>query len=223
MPTETRIVAPSFPQNRVRFADGSQHEVPTGWALLEPGDATLTKRVKGAGPTWTVKTKKGRRMFSLGIWAPAETIERERAALVAERETPAYQKRLAAGRKRAAAKEVEYGVEFEEAIMRFLRFADRYRALADQMSKAIAAHATPVGSGTVARTKRISVEERAEAATIAWMRHALSNYDNMKIARVKGERRRVRAEINAGSRKLLDAYRAGRDVPASRSIERAFS
>jgi len=40
-------------------------------------------------------------------------------------------------------------------------------------------HATPVGSGTVARTKRIPVEQRAEAAVIARMRHQTTGHDSM--------------------------------------------
>ena len=30
-----------------------------GWALLPPGDAGLTRRVKAAGPAWTVVERKG--------------------------------------------------------------------------------------------------------------------------------------------------------------------
>ena len=77
------------------------------------------------------------------------------------------------------------------------------------MGQAIATHATPVGSGTVARTKRISVERRAEAAVIAWMRHQTTAYDNMHIPRVKGKRREVRRMLAERSRKLLDRYRSG--------------
>jgi len=49
---------------------------------------------------------------------------------------------------------------------------------------AVSQHATPVGSGTVARTERIPIQQRAESAVIAWMRHQTTAYDNMKIARV---------------------------------------
>jgi hypothetical protein len=42
---------------------------------------------------------------------------------------------------------------------------------------------------TLARTKRISVEQRAEAAVIAWMRHKTTGYDGMVIPRVRGKRR----------------------------------
>ena len=75
-------------------------------------------------------------------------------------------------------------------------------------------HATPVGSGTVARTTRIPVEQRAEAAVIAWMRHRTTAYDRMVIPTVKGKRREVRRLLAGQCVALLDAYRAGRDVDA---------
>src|SRR5262249_27770921 len=78
-------------------------------------------------------------------------------------------------------------------------------------ARLVAAHATPVGSGTVARTKRISVAERAEAALIAWMRHQTTAYDRLVIPRVKGKRREVRRELAQISRAVLDTHR--RDVP----------
>jgi len=73
----------------------------------------------------------------------------------------------------------------------------------------IADHATPVGSGTVARTKRIPVEQRAEAAVIAWMRHQTTAYDSMTIPRVKGKRREVRRMLAQRSKELLVRYRRG--------------
>ena len=77
------------------------------------------------------------------------------------------------------------------------------------MAKQIAEHATPVGSGTVARTKRISIEQRAEAATIAWMRHQTTAYDDMVIPRIKGQRREVRKQLAKRSKQLLNDYRNG--------------
>lgn len=73
-------------------------------------------------------------------------------------------------------------------------------------------HATPVGSGTVARTKRIPVEQRAEAAVIAWMRHSTTGYDGMAIPRVRGKRREVRRILAQRSKELLDRYRRGEPV-----------
>ena len=84
-------------------------------------------------------------------------------------------------------------------------------------------HATPVGSGTVARTERIPVEERAEAAVIAWMRHQTTAYDDMSIARIKGERRRVRRMLAERSKSLLDAYRRSAAAPAACPLRRALS
>jgi hypothetical protein len=101
--------------------------------------------------------------------------------------------------------------EFADAVLAFLRFSKEWQPLAVHLAKRIAAHATPVGSGTVARTKRISVEERAEAAVIAWMRHRTTAYDSMQIARIKGERRAVRRALAEVSRAVLDLHR--RDVP----------
>ena len=60
---------------------------PANWELLSPGDAALTRRVKAAGPTWTIQEKKGRKTFSRGVWAPAERIAAIRADLEAERLT----------------------------------------------------------------------------------------------------------------------------------------
>jgi len=50
-------------------------------------------------------------------------------------------------------------------------------------------HVTPVGSGNVARTERILISKRAEAAVIAWMRHQTTACDQMAIPRIKDKRR----------------------------------
>jgi hypothetical protein len=97
----------------------------------------------------------------------------------------------------------------------FLSFHPRHRDLAVRLARAVADHATPIGSGTVARTKRISVEERAAAAVIAWMRHQTTAYDSMKIPRIAGKRREVRRMLAARSNQLLDRYR--QDIPAPTS------
>jgi Uncharacterized conserved protein (DUF2293) len=100
-----------------------------------------------------------------------------------------------------------YVVSFEVEILSFLRFAPRFEALARTVARQVTEHATPVGSGTVARTKRIPIERRAESAVIAWMRHQTTAYDQMKIARIKGERREVRRELATISRAVLDLHR----------------
>ena len=71
----TRIVSPTHDPRRLRAEDGTLLTPPPGWALLPPGDAGLTRRVKAAGPSWTVVEKRGRKKFSRGVWAPAAHIE----------------------------------------------------------------------------------------------------------------------------------------------------
>lgn len=208
---DSLTVAPTSDPRRVRAPDGSLLTPPPGWALLPPGDAGLTRRVKAAGPTWTVVEKKGRKTFSHGIWAPEAHISAARAALEAERATPAYARRRASDQARREREQAEYEVDFANAVLRFLAFAPAFSAHAKRLAVVVTAHAAPVGSGTVARTERIPLERRAEAAVIAWLRHQTTGYDDMRIARIKGARREVRRELAEVSRALLDAHR--RDVP----------
>jgi hypothetical protein len=212
MPTRTRDVSPGSHERQVKTADGETLDVPAGWSLLPPGDAALSRRVKSEGPSWCVKEKRGRKIFSRGIWAPRERIDRIRAELEVERARPDYQRKLDAGRERRAKAEQVYAGDFEAAVLHFLHFHERHLAAARRMAKAIAAHAVPVGSGTVARTQRIPIERRAEAAVIAWMRHQTTGYDDMQVPRVKGMRREVRRMLAQRSRELLGSYREGRLV-----------
>lgn len=198
--------------------------MPSDWALLPPGDAALTRRVKQAGPTWSVHETRGRKRFSRGVWAPASRIAALRAELEVERAKPQYNARLEADRKRRAVQQDRYADEFELAIVTFLAFAPRHAELARRLAAAIAAHAVPVGSGTVARTKSIPIERRAEAATIAWLRHQTTGYDSMKIPRVAGMRREVRRMLAERSRELLARYRRGEGIDRDRCpIARALA
>ncbi len=215
MPHETRIVAPGPNARTVRTAAGLILEAPRDWELLPPGDAGLTRRVKAGGPTWTVQEKRGRKTFSQGVWAPSDRIAAIRADLEAERATESYAKRRVADAKRRETKQSEYVEDFHAAVVQFLAFAPSYSELADRLALAVTTHATPVGSGTVARTARIPIEQRAESAVIAWMRHQTTGYDDMHIARIKGERREVRRQLAEQSRRLLAAYRSGQPTNAA--------
>lgn len=195
--------------NTVRDTEGRILPVPVGWVLLPPGDATLTRRVKAAGDHWVVQEKKGRKVFSRGVWAPAMTIERIRGELDAERSTESYAKRKEAGVRRREKAQAEYVEDFTEAVLRFLAFHPGHSDLARLLAQAVADHATPVGSGTVARTTRIPLEQRAEAAVIAWMRHQTTAYDSMAIPRVKGRRCEIRRMLAQRSTELLTRYRLG--------------
>jgi len=198
--------------NTVHAVDGKVLTVPEGWELLPPGDAALTRRVKAAGEHWIVAEKKGRRVFSRGIWTSAATIEQIRADLEAERSTESYAKKNESAAKRRNKAQTTYVAEFSEAVVAFLAFHDKHADLAQCLSRVVADHATPVGSDTVARTKRIPVEQRAEAAVIAWMRHQTTDYDDMVIQRVKGKRREVRRMLAQRSNELLGRYRRGESV-----------
>src|SRR5208283_697587 len=95
-----------------------------------PGDATLTRRVKAAGPTWTVQEKRGRKVFSRGIWAPAAVVEQVRAELAAERSTPGYAKKQAAATRRRDHQQTEYVQDFHQAVLTFLAFHPRHATTA---------------------------------------------------------------------------------------------
>ncbi|RYZ03962.1 MAG: DUF2293 domain-containing protein [Myxococcales bacterium] len=204
---EALVLAPTSEPTVFLAPDGSKKTAPVGWGCLPPGDAGLTRRVKSLGPSWAIIEKRGRKAFSKGLWAPRENIEAARTALEAERGTAAYAKKRASATARRDEKQASYVVSFEVEVLGFLRFAPRFEALARSVAKQVTVHATPVGSGTVARTERISIERRAESAVIAWMRHQTTAYDSMKIARVKGERRAVRRQLAEISRAVLDLHR----------------
>ncbi|MCG8471932.1 MAG: DUF2293 domain-containing protein [Desulfobacterales bacterium] len=212
MQSEARVVKPGKKEREVITEEGETLTVPDSWALLAPGDAALTRRVKQAGPHFQVQEKRGRKRFSRGVWAPLDAIEREKAKREAEKEDPSYQKRLEAGRRRRQKEEERYRLSFCEAVVHRLAFHPSHEALAKRLAHTITRYAIPVGSGTVARTRRISLEERADAAIIAWMRHHTTNYDNLKVARIKGERRRVRRQLAGESVALLKRYRQGERV-----------
>jgi len=217
------IVAPGPTLNTVRAADGTVLTVPAGWVLLPPGDAALTRRVKLAGEHWVVQEKQGRRLFSRGVWAPAATIDRIRVELAAERSTAGFAKRQESDARRREQAQAEYVEDFTAAVLSFLAFHPRHAELARQLARRVTDHATPVGSGTVARTKRIPIERRAEAAVIAWLRHQTTGYEGMTIPRVKGQRREVRRKLAQRSNELLHRYRQGVPVTDDCPLQQALS
>jgi hypothetical protein len=216
------IYRPGPSPNTVRADNGQVLTVPDGWVLLPPGDAALTRRVKAAGDHWVVQEKKGRKVFSRGVWAPAVTIDRIRAELEAERSTESYAKRKVAAARRRENAQAEYVEDFFGAVVAFLDFHPDHAELAERLARAVTDHTTPVGSGTVARTKRIPVEQRAEAAVIAWMRHQTTGYDGMVIPRVKGKRREVRRMLAQRSKELLSQYRQGEAISEDCPLRRAL-
>jgi hypothetical protein len=220
MPDRNREVAPGPRAGTVRADSGEVLVVPAGWVLLPPGDPALTRRAKKSGVCWTVREKRGRRTISLGLYLEQSRIEPLRSELALERAAPAYERKLSRAREQRVVEQSQYEHDFLGAVMHFLSFAPVYVPLAESLARAITEHAVPVGSGTVARTKRIPIGRRAEAATIAWLRHATTGYDNMQIPRIKGARREVRRLLAERSRELLAKYRRGELISAERCLLR---
>lgn len=223
MPDQTRDVSPTNDPRRVKTADGRVLKVPDDWELLPPGDAGLTRKLKSLGPTWTVKVRRRRRLESRGVWAPAHHIDEAHRQVEARRADPAYAKKQASAAKSRDRKQAAYVEDFEREVKSFLAFHPTHSATEAALAHAVSTHATPVGSGTVARTSRIPIEQRAEAAVIAWLRHQTTAYDHMKIARVKGRRREVRRMLADASRQLLAGYRAGDAPPKGCPLQAALS
>ena len=209
-------------KENVFLRDGEEFTPPADYTFVPAGDGLLTRRLKALGEYFVVVHKRKNRIEALGIWTKSAWVDSTKRRLGNERATPAYQQRLAQSRKRREAQQDAYVVQFRLAVVKFLNFAPRYKELAWTLADAVTDQAVPVGSGTVARTERIPLEERAEAAVIAWMRHQTTAYDNMSIARIKGERRMVRRMLAERSRHLLDRYRAGLDPEENCPLAKAL-
>lgn len=199
-------------RHNVFLKDGKETKPPAGWIFVPAGDPGLTRRLKATGEYWVLVHRRKNRVESLGLWTDGARVPGIRSRLEAERSSAAYQQKLEAARKAREARQDAYVIQFRQAIVDFLAFAPRYKALAWTLADAVTDQAVPVGGGTVARTERIPLSARAEAAVIAWMRHQTTAYDHMTIARIKGERREVRRRLAERSRILLSRYRAGEDV-----------
>lgn len=218
-----RTFAPGPCAKTVRTTEGEVMVIPTGWALVPSGDTVLTRRVKAAGDHWVVQKMKGPKVTSRAIWAPRETIERIRVELDAERLTASYVRKKRADvrrRERAQAIHIEC---FNEAILMFLAFRPPYADLANRLARAVTDHASSVGSGTDARTNGIPIEQRAEAAVIAWLRHQKAAYDRTSTPKVKGKQPETRQLLAGQFRELLDRYRRGnpalKECPLQKALE----
>ncbi len=222
MESNIRIVKPGAHGGLIG-PNGETLKPPTDWIFLPAGDAGVTRKVTSKGSYWRVEVKKGRRTISLGIWAQATTISQAQRDVQQIRLTDEYKNKQTYAAKRRERKQTEYETEFCLAIEDFLNFNSNHKELEKKLAKAVTIHAIPVGSGTVARTQLIPIEERATHAVIAWMRHQTTAYDNLKIARVKGVRRAVRRSLAQQSVELLANYREGRPVSESCPLQNALN
>jgi hypothetical protein len=90
-PPPTFTLGPTL--TTVRAPDGTVHTVPDGWVLVPPGDAALTRCVRLAGESWSVAQKRGRKVFSRGVWTPATTVEPSTASCPSEKWKPTHDDR----------------------------------------------------------------------------------------------------------------------------------
>jgi len=215
-------VSPRPTEGTLHSESGEKLIPPEEWAFLPAGDAAVTKRVKLKSPVWVVQVKYRNRMISKGIWAPADNILAAKQEVAAKRTAPAYANERKRELARRQAKQKAYTQEFHDQIIKFLNFHPRYEKEARLLGQIITTHATPVSSGTVARTQRIPINKRAEAAVIAWMRHKTTAYDSMKIPRVKGKRRDARRELAKKSIEVLEIYRHGQDQKEDCPLKQAL-
>ena len=218
-----RVVQPGHIKGTVLSESGVALTPPGDWAFLAAGDAAITRSVKAKGVTWVVRVRKGRREISKGIWAKEAHILASQKEIEAKRSTPEYARRREGDLARREAKQKAYVGEFCAEVVSFLNFHPRYKDEAKILGIKITAHATPVGSGTVARTERIPIAKRAEAAVIAWMRHQTTAYDSMRIARVKGRRREIRRQLAAKSVQILHCYRQGQEIAENCPLRKALA
>ena len=221
MEPEIRIENPGK-NGSLKDAKGEILFPPSTWVFLPAGDAGITRKVTSKAVFWRVEVKMGRRIISQGIWAPAMTIMQAREVVMAARLTDEYRRKRVSDIIRRDHKQVLYDAEFCTAVEDYLGFHQIYKTMEKKLAKAVTLHAIPVGSGTVARIQTIPVEERAAHAVIAWMRHETTAYDQVKIARIKGERRAVRREYAQQSVALLAIYRQGKGIPDNCPLQKAM-
>ena len=220
MESDKRIVNPG-PNGSLSGEKGEKLVPPDGWSFLPAGDAGITRKVTSKGIFWRVQVKKGRRTISKGIWAPATTIVQAQKEMRDIRSSGEYEKKRQYALNLRQKKQDEYESAFRKEVETFLNFHEIHKATEKILAKAVTAHAIPVGSGTVARTSMIPIEERAARAVIAWMRHHTTAYDNLNIARIKGERRAVRRMLAERSVALLAKYRQNTPIAGKCPIQKA--
>jgi hypothetical protein len=203
---------PTMRPRAFRTNEGKEVIIPDDWVFVPAGDPGLTRRLKTSGLCYIEVRKRKNRIESVGLWTQKDRIESIKAKLDEDRATLEYVKKLEAARQKRAQEQQEYVEKFQDEVFNFLNFHAKYTNIALKLAWAVTKHATPVGSNTVARTQTIPIEQRAESAVIAWMRHQTTNYDALGPMRVKGMRFEVRRSLAKDSREILDNYRAGVDI-----------
>ena len=148
--------------------------VPKGWVFVPAGTTFVTREVK-KGPHWILLKRRKGYTATLGVFCPEASLTDAEKRRDETAESRARQRGVGrASRERA---ESRYRTSLERAVLEFLSFAPQHKSLALEIAEGSVAHATPVGSGRVGRTRKLSLSERAELAVRAYIRHKHTNYE----------------------------------------------
>ena len=206
--------------------------LPHGWTFVPSGDAFITREVK-KGPHWVLLKRRKHYTATLGVLCPEASLAG--ASHQAEATAVTRQRASTAARASRARAEEQYRADLEQAVLAFLSFAPEHEALAREIAHDAAAQATPVGSGRVGRTRRLSLSRRAELAARAYIRHKHTNYEAF-LWDLSGENptvdvedendpgyRQVKAEAQRETDEFLRRHRQvlsepGRDQPRRRQL-----
>lgn len=148
--------------------------VPDGWVFVPAGDTFVTREIK-KGPHWILLKRRKGYTATLGAFCPEE-----RLALAEKRREETVETRTrqrAVGRMSRERSEERYRAEMERAIREFLAFRPEHAALAEEIARGAVTQATPVRSGRVGRTRKLSLSQRAELAPRAYIRHRHTDYE----------------------------------------------
>jgi hypothetical protein len=161
--------------------------IPEGWEFLSTGNAYLTRTVRKLGAHWIKKRKDTKRRINMtvGTWAPMENIKKAQE-MEKETETNRERKREK-GRVYTEKREKGYREEFNDAVLRYLDFSDEYKDLAEEIAWGVSSWSCEKHSGRVGRTGALTLEQKAELATRAHIRHAFTNYEGNLTAANFGE------------------------------------
>ncbi len=162
--------------------DHGEIEIPDHWDFLRSGNAFVTRTVKASGiywVSWKPRNRNRRHRRRIGLWAPRDAIADALGQAAATAESRTVQRQQSArSRERAEGRYLE---ELSEAVLKFLSFDPAHADLAKDIASRTAERAAVVGSGRVGRTRLLSIEERAELAARAHIRHHHTDYEDELI------------------------------------------
>ena len=144
-------------------------EAPGDWEFLPPGDAYVTRTVKRLGSHWVVLKRGKGYTATVGILAPAANVREARR--LAEETKARREGTRERSQQRRQKQERSYRERFAAAALRYLDFTLEYGKLAKEIAEGASERATEVGSGRVGRTAKLTLEEKAELAARAYIRH----------------------------------------------------